>query len=63
MKPGMQRDILVAYWLLFDEFGIGDDDPPQVQRNQPSQQAQAVSAREPEKPKPRANGGKGRRRQ
>ena len=27
MKPGMQRDILVAYWLLFDEFGIGDDDP------------------------------------
>ena len=22
MKPGMQRDILVAYWLLFDEFEI-----------------------------------------
>ncbi len=28
MKPGMQRDILVAYWLLFDEFAIGDGDPP-----------------------------------
>ncbi len=30
MKPGMQRDILVAYWLLFDEFEIanGDCDPP-----------------------------------
>jgi hypothetical protein len=28
MKPGMQRDILVAFWFLFDEFEIGDDDPP-----------------------------------
>jgi hypothetical protein len=28
MKPGMQRDILVAFWLLFDEFEIGDDDAP-----------------------------------
>jgi hypothetical protein len=27
MKPGMQRDILVAHWLLFDEFDIGDDCP------------------------------------
>jgi hypothetical protein len=62
MKPGMQRDILVAYWLLFDEFGIGDDDAPPGEAHQPSQQAQAVSATEPEKPKPRANGGKGRRR-
>jgi hypothetical protein len=25
MKPGMQRDLLVAFWLLFDEFEIGDD--------------------------------------
>lgn len=25
MKPGMQRDILVAFWFLFDEFEIGDD--------------------------------------
>jgi hypothetical protein len=24
----MQRDILVAFWLLFDEFEIGDDCPP-----------------------------------
>jgi hypothetical protein len=31
MKPGMQRDILVAFWLLFDEFEIGDDcSPPPV---------------------------------
>jgi hypothetical protein len=28
MKPGMQRDILVAYWLLFDEFEIGNDCTP-----------------------------------
>lgn len=26
MKPGMQRDILVAFWFLFDEFEIGDGD-------------------------------------
>ena len=26
MKPGMQRDILVAFWFLFDEFEIGDED-------------------------------------
>ena len=25
MKPGMQREILVAYWLLFDEFAADDD--------------------------------------
>ena len=34
MKPGMQRDILVAYWLLFDEFEIGNDcslPPPETQ--------------------------------
>jgi hypothetical protein len=28
MKPGMQRDILVAFWFLFDEFEIGNDDLP-----------------------------------
>jgi len=28
MKAGMQREIVVAYWLLFDEFEIGEDDPP-----------------------------------
>jgi len=27
MKPGMQRDLLVAYWLLFEEFAIGDNAP------------------------------------
>ncbi len=32
MKPGMQRDILVAFWFLFDEFEIGDDSGPQAGR-------------------------------
>ncbi len=26
MKPGMQRDILMAFWFLFDEFALGEDD-------------------------------------
>ena len=57
MKPGMQRDILVAFWFLFDEFEIGEDDPQPVQ---PDRATAAVSASEPEKPK-RNNGGKNRR--
>ncbi len=59
MKPGMQRDLLVAYWLLFDEMGLGDDDPPA-----PHGQVDATPpvAKEPEKPKARPNGGKSRRR-
>jgi len=61
MKPGMQRDILVAYWLLFDEFDIGDNDPP-AQPAEPSHAAQAAAVKEPEKPKPRSNGTKNRRR-
>jgi hypothetical protein len=28
MKPAMQRDLLAAFWLLFDEFEIGNDDCP-----------------------------------
>jgi len=28
MKPGMQRDILVAFWFLFDEFELGNDCSP-----------------------------------
>ena len=59
MKPGMQRDLLVAYWLLFDEFEIGEDDPP-VRREEPAQ-APAPAVQEPEKAK-RPNGGKNRRR-
>ncbi len=27
MKPGMQRDLLVAYWLLFDELAIANRAP------------------------------------
>jgi hypothetical protein len=60
MKPGMQRDILVAYWLLFDEFEIGEDDPP-AQTEPPDRATPTAAAREPEKPK-RNNGGKTRRR-
>jgi hypothetical protein len=30
MKPGMQRDLLVAFWFLFDEFELGDDPDPQA---------------------------------
>lgn len=29
MKPGFQRDVVIAYWLLFGEFEIGDNDPPE----------------------------------
>ncbi len=60
MKPGMQRDILVAFWLLFDEFEIGDDDPP-ASIDQPNRPTPPTAAKEPEKPK-RNNGGKNRRR-
>ena len=48
MKPGMQRDILVAYWLLFDEFAA-DDDPPTSPR-EPRQPAPANSANSVAKP-------------
>jgi hypothetical protein len=60
MKPGMQRDILVAFWLLFDEFEIGDDDPP-APADPTNRTAPPVAAKEPEKPK-RNNGGKNRKR-
>ncbi len=58
MKPGMQRDILVAFWLLFDEFEIGEDDPPPT--HQPKPATPTIAAKPPEKPK--RNGGKNRRR-
>ena len=60
MKPGMQRDILVAFWLLFDEFEIGEDDPP-ARTEQPVSTTPPAAVREPEKAK-RPNGGKNRRR-
>jgi hypothetical protein len=60
MKPGMQRDILVAYWLLFDEFEIGGNDPP-AHADPPERATPTAAARESEKPK-RNNGGKNRRR-
>jgi len=60
MKPGMQRDLLVAYWLLFDEFDIGGNDPPR-QADSADRMTPTAAASEPEKPK-RNNGGKTRRR-
>jgi hypothetical protein len=44
MKPGMQRDILVAFWFLFDEFEIGDDCslPPPRAAQQPTPHATAA---------------------
>ncbi len=27
MKRSSQRDILIAYWLLFDELSLGDGEP------------------------------------
>ena len=32
MKTGVQRDLLAAFWLLFDEFEIGNDCDPPVKR-------------------------------
>ena len=60
MKPGMQRDLLVAYWLLFDEFEIGESDPP-TRTEQPVSTTPPTAEEEPEKAK-RPNGGKNRRR-
>ena len=38
MKPGMQRDILVVCWLLFDEFAGEDCDaqPPSTPEEPPA---------------------------
>ena len=50
MKPGMQRDILVAFWLLFDEFEIGSDcDPPDPLEPQATTPPQRPAAR-PQRP-------------
>jgi len=59
MKPGMQRDIVVAFWLLFDEFEIGEDDSPATTSNQapgsvPPRAAshlETVSSQKPQPPK------------
>lgn len=56
MKPGMQRDILVAYWLLFDEFAA-DDDPP-TRPSEPHQPAPANSTNSVAKPQTSLKNGK-----
>ena len=49
MKPGMQRDILVAFWFLFDEFDIGNDcgppDPLAPEASTPPQATASPSQR------------------
>jgi hypothetical protein len=44
MKPGMQRDLLAAFWLLFDDFAMDDQTPSAAPTNpglgsQPPQEA------------------------
>ena len=50
MKPGMQRDLLVAFWLLFDEFNIGDDcelpQPPPARDSTPPPSAADLQRRQ-----------------
>jgi hypothetical protein len=58
MKPGMQRDILVAYWLLFDEFEIGEDDPKPQEQN-PDVSPAPPAAKDPARTaKPQGGGGR-----
>jgi hypothetical protein len=56
MKPGMQRDILVAFWLLFDEFEIGDDGSPQEPLAPVTAAAPRATPQSPQgHPRPKAN--------
>ena len=61
MKPGMQRDLLVAFWLLFDEFEIGNGDCALENGTVRNREATAKHVKEPERPKSTANAGRGGR--
>ncbi len=60
MKPGMQRDLLAAFWFLFDEFEIGDDanarevripeDPAKSQKTAPTASQLPSHARRTDRP-------------
>lgn len=61
MKPGMQRDLLVAFWFLFDEFEIGELDVTPAAGGSPAQ-APPKNGNDAEKVKPRVNGAPRQRR-
>ena len=60
MKPGMQRDILVVFQMLFDEFDIGNGDPPVADESRTERAS--TPGTDGEKGKPRANNHRTRRR-
>ncbi len=62
MKPGMQRDLLVAFWFLFDEFEIGDSDCATRAGADPTGQVPPKNGNDAEKAKPRGNGAARQRR-
>lgn len=61
MKPGMQRDMLAAILLLFDEFEIGNGTPPAVEAEGQAEKG-AKPAKDAAKAKPRGNNHRTRRR-
>ena len=61
MKPGMQRDLLVAYWLLFDEFAVEDDDPPLLNQGNGDRNGPANARKNNNGEKPRVKNNKTRR--
>jgi hypothetical protein len=62
MKPGMQRDLLVAFWFLFDEFEIGEGNGVAAETDTVASPEAPKNTKETEKAKPRANGGGRQRR-
>lgn len=44
MKPGVQRDLLAAFWLLFDEFEIGNDSHSSTRRGVTREMTEARAA-------------------
>ena len=59
MKPGMQRDLVIAFWFLFDEFEIGLEELPPatgVRANPLSQHGGATPEEPPLPPGDRSGG-------
>lgn len=44
MKPGVQRDLLAAFWLLLDELEIGNDGDSSVKHGATREMAEARAA-------------------
>ena len=47
MKPAMPRDVLVAYWFLFDEFVLDPDDHPAAEEASGEEPPAAKPAKAP----------------